>query len=236
MPEKNYYFSKINKIQMFFGIQWQVTAVSVELLVMRTQPTAPNSMSAMVIVLQWRSRVPPALFITLKVKCAIGPIMYLVVVGQELLQLPHSPLPPQRRLLPEHHHQAQPQAVQSSATHKFKRSFFCQIGGTTSGGTVTGVCSYYGGPEEPGDTGAYTADGEIYNPNLDTAAAMANYPWGAFNTTIFVYCADTGLSVTVRVNDRGNFAPRVLDLSYHAGTTIGITSGKGLCNTCVLTW
>ena len=114
--------------------------------------------------------------------------------------------------------------------------FFCQTGGTTSGRTVTGVCSYYGGPEEPGLEGAYTASGEKFYSYLDTAAAMANYAWGAFNTTIHVYCADTGSSVTVRVNDRGNFAPRVLDLSYHAGTTIGITNGKGLCNTCVLTW
>ena len=61
----------------------------------------------------------------------------------------------------------------------------------------------------PGSPGSRTADGEIFDPNALTSAS----PWLPFNTELRVTNLATGLSVQVRVNDRGPFGRGVLDLS-----------------------
>jgi len=71
-----------------------------------------------------------------------------------------------------------------------------------------GDSTWYG----PGFAGHRTADGEIFNPNALTCAS----PWLPFNTQLRVTNLATGLSVQVRVNDRGPFGRGVLDLSAHA--------------------
>jgi len=65
-----------------------------------------------------------------------------------------------------------------------------------------------------------TASGERANPG-ELTAAHRTLPFG---TRVRVTDVDTGRSVTVRVNDRGPFIPgRVVDISYSAAETLGIT-------------
>ena len=78
-----------------------------------------------------------------------------------------------------------------------------------------GDSTWYG----PGFAGHRTADGEIFNPNALTCAS----PWLPFNTQLRVTNLATGLSVQVRVNDRGPFGRGVLDLSAHAAQVIGLS-------------
>ena len=78
-----------------------------------------------------------------------------------------------------------------------------------------GDSTWYG----PGFAGHRTADGEIFNPNALTCAS----PWLPFNTQLRVTNLATGLSVQVRVNDRGPFGHGVLDLSEHAARIIGLS-------------
>ncbi|MDX6522823.1 MAG: rare lipoprotein [Gaiellales bacterium] len=78
-----------------------------------------------------------------------------------------------------------------------------------------GDCTWYG----PGFAGHRTADGEIFDPTKLTAAS----PWLPFNTELKVTNLATGLSVQVRVNDRGPFGHGVLDLSAHAAQVVHLS-------------
>lgn len=91
-------------------------------------------------------------------------------------------------------------------------------GGTSGGGSANvfyGDCTWYG----PGFAGHRTADGEIFDPTKLTAAS----PWLPFNTMLKVTNLATGLSVEVRVNDRGPFGRGVLDLSAHAAQVVKLS-------------
>jgi rare lipoprotein A len=77
----------------------------------------------------------------------------------------------------------------------------------------SGLASFY-------SEGQQTANGEKFNPNDLTAA----HPTLPFGTKVRVTNVATGRSVTVRINDRGPFVPgRVVDVSYSAAETLGIT-------------
>jgi len=72
-----------------------------------------------------------------------------------------------------------------------------------------GVASWYG----PGFHGKKTANGETFDMNALTAAHRTL----PFNTLVKVVNVKNGLSVTVRINDRGPYAKnRVIDLSKRA--------------------
>lgn len=87
-----------------------------------------------------------------------------------------------------------------------------------AGGAVArGMASWYG----PGFAGRHTANGEVFNPN-ELTAAHRTLP---FNTRVQVTNLATGLSVIVRINDRGPFRDnRIIDLSRAAADVIGLTS------------
>ena len=84
-----------------------------------------------------------------------------------------------------------------------------------------GVASWYG-QEFAGRT---TANGEIFDPMLFTAAHRS-LPFG---TVADVFNPKTGQSVRVRINDRGPYiGGRMIDLSYAAAQQIGlIDPGSG---------
>jgi len=83
----------------------------------------------------------------------------------------------------------------------------------------SGIASWYGADFH----GKPTANGETYDMYGLTAAHRL-MPLG---TTIKVTDRETARSVTVRVNDRGPFVRgRILDLSYGAAKTLGMT-GNG---------
>jgi len=92
-------------------------------------------------------------------------------------------------------------------------------GGSGSGGGTSrvfyGECTWYG----PGFAGHRTASGEVFDPEKLTAAS----PWLPFGTQLRVTSTVTGLSVQVRVNDRGPFGRGVLDLSAHAARIIHLS-------------
>jgi rare lipoprotein A (peptidoglycan hydrolase) len=95
-------------------------------------------------------------------------------------------------------------------------------GGDSSGGAPApppnvfyGECTWYG----PGFAGHPTASGEPFDPNALTAAS----PWLPFGTQLKVTDLLTGLTVQVRVNDRGPFGRGVLDLSAHAAQVIHLS-------------
>jgi rare lipoprotein A len=80
-----------------------------------------------------------------------------------------------------------------------------------------GIASFY-------SDGQQTANGEKFNPN-ELTAAHRTLPFG---TRLRVTSVATGRSVTVRINDRGPFVPgRIVDVSYSAAETLGIT-GRGI--------
>ena len=82
----------------------------------------------------------------------------------------------------------------------------------------TGLASWYGVPFH----GRLTASGERYDMEAMTAAHKT-LPFGA---RVLVRCVDTGLSVEVRINDRGPFvAGRIIDLSAAAGRALGAGPG-----------
>jgi rare lipoprotein A len=85
---------------------------------------------------------------------------------------------------------------------------------TLPGGNVqTGIASWYG--EE--FHGRPTSSREIYDMN-DLTAAHNTFPLGAF---VAVTNLNNGLSVVVRINDRGPFVKnRVIDLSYAAARAL----------------
>jgi rare lipoprotein A len=86
---------------------------------------------------------------------------------------------------------------------------------TLPGFREVGIASWYG----PGFAGRRTANGEVFDPSLLTAAHRT-LPFG---TRLMVTNLDTGASVEVRINDRGPFkADRVIDLSRGAAERIGL--------------
>ncbi len=90
-------------------------------------------------------------------------------------------------------------------------SFFSGDGDTKP---VTGRASYYGTEFH----GRKTANGEIYNKYLFTAAHR-KLPFGTY---VHVLNLKTGLSITVKINDRGPFNySRIIDLSEAAARRIG---------------
>jgi rare lipoprotein A len=94
--------------------------------------------------------------------------------------------------------------------------------------SVSGWASWYG----PGFDGNYSASGEVFNQNALTAAHRT-LPFG---TQVRVTNMDNGLSVVVRINDRGPFhGDRVIDLSTAAAEAIGLVqSGVAPVNVEVL--
>ena len=84
-----------------------------------------------------------------------------------------------------------------------------------------GKASWYG----PGFAGNRTANGEIYDPSQLTAA----HPTLEFGTLLRVTNLANGLSVDVRINDRGPYiGNRVIDLSQAAAAQIDMErSGIG---------
>ncbi len=88
-----------------------------------------------------------------------------------------------------------------------------------------GIASYYAGKFQ----GRLTANGEIFDTNLFTAAHKTL----PFNTIARVTSVDTGRSVLVRINDRGPFVVgRVIDLSRAAAEAIDMV-GNGLAGVSV---
>ena len=83
--------------------------------------------------------------------------------------------------------------------------------------TEEGLASWYGGEFH----GRQTANGEIFDTNLLTAAHRT-LPFG---TMALVTNLDSGKSVTVRINDRGPFvAGRSIDVSKAAAEELGLIS------------
>lgn len=79
-----------------------------------------------------------------------------------------------------------------------------------------GIASWYG----PGFDGKKTSNGETYDMYAMTAAHKT-LPMG---THLEVKNIDNGKKTVVRINDRGPFVrKRIIDLSYAAAQTIGIT-------------
>ena len=83
-----------------------------------------------------------------------------------------------------------------------------------TGVTFEGIASWYG----PGFEGNPTANGDIFDPDLFTAASK-ELPLGSW-----LYVEHEGRGVVVLVNDRGPYIDgRILDLSQAAAEAIGIT-------------
>ena len=86
-----------------------------------------------------------------------------------------------------------------------------------TGVTFSGIASWYG----PGFEGNPTANGDIFDPDLFTAASR-DLPFGTW-----LYVTYNGRGVVVLVNDRGPYIDdRILDLSQAAAEVIGM-SGIG---------
>ncbi|MCL1468849.1 septal ring lytic transglycosylase RlpA family protein [Argonema galeatum] len=81
--------------------------------------------------------------------------------------------------------------------------------------SVRGLASWYG----PGFHGNRSANGEIFNQNALTAAHRT-LPFG---TQVRVTNLNNGLSVVVRINDRGPYSGRrIIDLSAAAARSLGM--------------
>jgi rare lipoprotein A len=81
--------------------------------------------------------------------------------------------------------------------------------------SVKGMASWYG----PGFQGNMVASGERFNPNALTAAHRT-LPFG---TQVRVVNLDNGVSVVVRINDRGPFhGNRIIDVSTAAARVLGL--------------
>ncbi len=87
--------------------------------------------------------------------------------------------------------------------------------------TEVGMASWYG----PGFAGRTTANGEVFDPSLLTAAHQTL----PFDTRVRVTNLSNGRVIEVRINDRGPFkANRIIDLSRAAAEQIGLVrSGVG---------
>lgn len=99
---------------------------------------------------------------------------------------------------------------------------FAMISGTLSAHATepqTGKASFY-------KHGHRTASGERFD-SKDYTAAHRTLPFG---TRVLVTNVDTGMSVIVRINDRGpHVRGRIIDISYGAAKYLGIT-GDGVAN------
>lgn len=85
-----------------------------------------------------------------------------------------------------------------------------------------GIASWYGGKFQ----GRLTANGEYFD-TYQLTAAHKELPFGSI---VRIENLDSGLSVEVRINDRGPFVKnRIIDLSFEAAKKIGMT-GKGTAN------
>ncbi len=83
-----------------------------------------------------------------------------------------------------------------------------------------GVASWYG----PGFDGQLTANGEIYDMNMATAAHLT-LPFGSL---VRVVNPKTGRSQLVRINDRGPYVDgREIDVSYMVARRLGMEQ-KGI--------
>jgi len=93
----------------------------------------------------------------------------------------------------------------------------------------TGIASWYG----PNFEGKLTANGEIFNSSELTAAHRTL----SFGSIVRVVNKNNGLSVTVRINDRGPYASnRIIDLSKKAASEISmIRSGIAKVDLFILT-
>ncbi|GAA3167501.1 MULTISPECIES: septal ring lytic transglycosylase RlpA family protein [Streptomyces] len=88
-----------------------------------------------------------------------------------------------------------------------------------------GTCwaTHYG----PIPPGSYTASGELFDNNADTAAtSLSRDPQLPFNTRVKVTNTANGASLVVRINDRGTFQqtpqePKCLDLTDGAFQRLG---------------
>ena len=80
----------------------------------------------------------------------------------------------------------------------------------------TGIASWYG--EETAIFGRPTANGEVFDPKIATAAHKTL----PLPSVVRVTNLDNGKSLVVRVNDRGPFAKgRIIDLSYEGARILG---------------
>ncbi|MDC1408937.1 septal ring lytic transglycosylase RlpA family protein, partial [Candidatus Puniceispirillum sp.] len=80
----------------------------------------------------------------------------------------------------------------------------------------TGLASWYG--EETAVLGRPTANGEVFDPNIATAAHKTL----PLPSVVRVTNLDNGKSLVVRLNDRGPFAPgRIIDLSHEGARLLG---------------
>jgi rare lipoprotein A len=79
----------------------------------------------------------------------------------------------------------------------------------------------------PIPAGAFTASGEVYNGNANTAAtSLTRNPQLPFGTKVKVTNVANGKSLVVRINDRGTFthtpqSPKCLDLTDGAFSRLG---------------
>ena len=90
-----------------------------------------------------------------------------------------------------------------------------------------GVAAWYG----PGFQRRKTASGERFDSRKFTAAHRTL----PFNTMVKVVNLDNGMSVVVRINDRGPFTKRrIIDLSTAAARSIGLDK-SGTANVTVET-
>ncbi|HOV62517.1 MAG TPA: septal ring lytic transglycosylase RlpA family protein [Spirochaetia bacterium] len=100
--------------------------------------------------------------------------------------------------------------------------FFCLITLHSAVSLQEGYASWYGGKFH----GRKTANGEIFDSNEFTAAHRT-LPFG---TLVKVTNLANGLSVIVRINDRGPFVEgRIIDLSRAAAAKIGM-AGSGVAH------
>ena len=80
----------------------------------------------------------------------------------------------------------------------------------------TGLASWYG--EETAVLGRPTANGEVFDPSIATAAHKTL----PLPSVVRVTNLDNGKSLVVRLNDRGPFAPgRIIDLSHEGARLLG---------------
>ncbi len=92
-----------------------------------------------------------------------------------------------------------------------------------------GIASWYG----PKFHGKRTASGEVFDMYRLTAA----HPWLPFGTIVKVTNLENGLSVVVRINDRGPFVKgRIIDLSYAAAKKIRMLRRNARVRVEVLRW
>ena len=98
---------------------------------------------------------------------------------------------------------------------------------TSIGKSERGIAAWYG----PGFERRKTASGERF----DTRKLTAAHKTLPFNTMVKVTNLDNGMSVVVRINDRGPFGKnRIIDLSPAAARAIGLDKA-GLTNVLIET-